>query len=308
MEKEEIIAQIEKFKKQYGNWTYDIPLPFDIWTNGNINLPHTRLKRIVQIVNDLVNKPLSKCRILDLGSLDGMFSIEFAQQGAETVGIEIREENIKKAVFCKEVLKLNNLSFIQGDARSISVESNGTFDAIICSGLLYHLSASEAIGLIAKMFSMSRLVIIDTHIALDANEKFVSGPNEYWGKSYREHKSSDSQDKKAKRTWASWDNNESFWFTRPSLINILNNTGFSSVYECFTPTHLNYGKQGLECFDRCTFVSIKSGQCKLVTSPAANELDENWPENTLNYNNNLKRRIKSFHKGVRYRIRKIIKG
>ena len=89
MEKSEIIERLNNLKQQYGEWSYDIPLPYNIWTKGNIQMPHTRLKRIVQLVNDTVGKPLSECRVLDLGCLDGQFSIEFAQQGATTLGIEV---------------------------------------------------------------------------------------------------------------------------------------------------------------------------------------------------------------------------
>lgn len=284
MEKKELLEQIENLKREYGAWTYDIPLPFDVWTRGNINIPHTRLKRTVQIVSDLVGKPLSECRILDLGCLDGIFSIEFALHGAETIGIEVREDNIKKAIFCKEVLNLNNLDFRQEDARNISIESHGMFDAIICSGLLYHLTASDAIELISKMFNMSnKLVVIDTHIALEPVKSYLSDNDEYWGKLHNEHNEQDTQEIKSKKLWASWDNNQSFWFTRPSLINILNMIGFTSTYECFTPSHINFGRPGIEHLDRCTFVALKGKKCNLITSPAANSLNENFPEKSLDY-------------------------
>lgn len=284
MEKKELLEQIENLKREYGAWTYDIPLPFDVWTRGNINIPHTRLKRTVQIVSDLVGKPLSECRILDLGCLDGIFSIEFALHGAETIGIEVREDNIKKAIFCKEVLNLNNLDFRQEDARNISIESHGMFDAIICSGLLYHLTASDAIELISKMFNMSyKVVVIDTHIALEPVKSYLSDNDEYWGKLHNEHNEQDTQEIKSKKLWASWDNNQSFWFTRPSLINILNKIGFTSTYECFTPSHINFGRPGIEHLDRCTFVALKGKKCNLITSPAANSLNENFPEKSLDY-------------------------
>ena len=218
MDKNELLEQIQNLKQEFGDWTYDIPLSFNVWTRGNLNIPHTRLKRIVQIVSDFVDKPLSKCRILDLGCLDGIFSIEFAQQGAKTIGIEIREANIKKAIFCKEVLNLNNLEFRQEDARNISIESHGMFDAIICSGLLYHLTASDAIELISKMFDMShKVVVIDTHIALEPITRFLNDNNEYWGVLMAEHGENDSKLIKEHRLWSSWNNNHSFWFTRPSV-------------------------------------------------------------------------------------------
>lgn len=284
MDKNEILEQISELKKQYGDWAYDIPLPFNVWTKGNLGIPHTRLRRIVQVVNDIVDKPFSECRVLDLGSLDGLFPIEFALQGADTVGVEVREANIKKAIFCKEVLKLDNLKFIHDDARNISVEATGVFDAIVCSGLLYHLTAADAIELIKRMYEMTtKVVIIDTQIALRKKTSYKSGNDEYWGVLYNEHKSVDSQKQKATKLWASWDNNESFWFTRPSMVNILKKTGFTSVYECFTPEHINYGKPGMECYDRCTFVAIKGKKSNLIASPAANDISENWPEKSLSY-------------------------
>src|SRR5215211_2825493 len=282
--REQILQGLDTLRREYGEWSYDIPLSFDIWTRGNLRIPHTRLKRIVQVVSDLSHKPISECRILDLGCLDGLFSIEFALLGADTVGVEIREANIKKTIFCKEVLGLQNLDFRQDDVRNISVESYGKFDAILCSGILYHLPAIDAINLINTMYLMSnRLMVIDTHIALEANERVLHDSAEYWGSVYREFLDDTKPEDKAKALWASADNLTSFWFTRPSLINILTKTGCSSVYECFTPAHLNFGAPGLEHQDRCTFIALKDELCELKTSPAAKGLRENWPEQSLTY-------------------------
>ena len=60
-------------------------------------------------------------------------------------------------------------------------------------------------------------------------------------------------------------------------------TGFSSIYECFNPPHLNFGNPVLEHKNRCTFVTIKEHKRNLVTSPAANALSEKHPEGTLSY-------------------------
>ncbi len=283
--KEELQHALANLKSEYGEWSYDIPLPFDLWTRGNLKVPHTRLKRIVQIVSDLLSeKPLSECRILDLGCLDGIFSIEFAKHGAQTVGVEIREASIKKAIFCGEALGLHNLAFRQDDVRNISVDSYGRFDAIVCSGILYHLPAADAIDLINRMYAMvDRVVVIDTHVALKPIERFVYGDDEYWGSIFREHSNNATQEEKSKSLWASADNPTSFWFTRPSLVNILSKAGFSSVYECFIPAHLNFGKPGLEHRNRCTFVALKGGACDIATSPSVNTLQEKWPEDSLSY-------------------------
>lgn len=282
--RQELEHALEAVRREYGEWAYDIPLPFGVWTRGNLKVPHTRLRRIVQIVNDLCRKPLSDCRVLDLGCLDGLFSIEFAKHGATTVGVEIREANITKALFCQEVLGLRNLHFRQDDVRNISAASYGRFDAIVCSGILYHLPAVDAIALIGAMHSIvDRVVVIDTHIALKPVKRISHGDDVYWGVVYREHAPRATAQDKANSLWASADNSTSFWFTRPSLVNLLAKAGFSSVYECFVPAHVNFGKPGLEHRDRCTFVAVKDSTCEIVTSPAANSLQEEWPEDSLSY-------------------------
>ena len=85
---QDIESGITQLIKQYGEWTYDIPLPRGIWTGGHRGLPHTRLKRVMQIMNDLSLKPLGLCRILDLGCLEGLFSFECALQGSNVTGLE----------------------------------------------------------------------------------------------------------------------------------------------------------------------------------------------------------------------------
>jgi len=72
---------------------------------------------------------------------------------------------------------------------------------------------------------------------------------------WREHPDGTTEEEKAGRLWASGGNDTSFVFACPSLVNALQHRGFSSIHECFTPPHLNFGAPGLEHEDRCTFVS-----------------------------------------------------
>ncbi|MGA2682158.1 MAG: hypothetical protein ABSF44_10215 [Candidatus Bathyarchaeia archaeon] len=83
--KEQIQQELNELRGEYGEWNFDIPLPCDIWAKGNLRMPQTRLKRIVQVVSNLSLKQISEYRILDLRYSDDMFSIEFALHGAETI-------------------------------------------------------------------------------------------------------------------------------------------------------------------------------------------------------------------------------
>ena len=323
--KQELAGRVDQLIEEYGEWSYDIPLPHRVWTRGNEGVPHTRLKRIFQVACDLSTKPLHSCRVLDLGCLDGQFSIEFALTGAEVVGVEVREASIQKALLAKESLRLENLKFIQDDVRNISREKQGQFDVIVCSGLLYHLDTPDVFALIEHMYEMTkRLVIIDTHVSLSPKSSVTYKGQTYFGHHFREFADEDTEVAKEQKLWASWGNPVSFRFTRPSLVNFLSHAGFTSAYECFTPPHLNYGEPGLEHKDRCTFVAVKGRKQSLTTSPVANDLIENHPEGSLSYatpsqerqrqkirqlreeNNNLRRQLRdSRGVGVRKLLSKL---
>ncbi len=273
----------------------DTPLPDGVGAAGVLAFPHTRLRRLLQATSDIMVKPLSQCRILDLGCLEGLFSLEFALHGCEVVGLEFREHNLAKARARASALNCRNVEFVQDNACNISIEKYGKFDAIICSGLLYHLTAADAVNLVNKMYEMSeRGVIIDTHISLAPDEKY----NGYAGHLFREHREGAPMEEKLKASWASADNETSFWFTRPSLVNLLMDAGFSSVYECFAPVHMNYGKPGFEAPDRSTFVAIKAANLEVHTTPSVNNLKERWPEGTLSYASNNSVRARGLFKSV----------
>jgi 2-polyprenyl-3-methyl-5-hydroxy-6-metoxy-1,4-benzoquinol methylase len=97
------------------------------------------LQRIIQVVSDITNQPLDTLRVLDLGCLEGLYGIEFAQHGAEVIAIEGREANIEKARFAKDILGLYNITFVQDDVRNLSVEKRRKVRAFRCCSMLRSL-------------------------------------------------------------------------------------------------------------------------------------------------------------------------
>lgn len=123
----------------------------------------------------------------------------------------------------------------------------------------------------------SRLVVIDTVVGLLPARSVEYAGATYHGVRHQEHGPDDAQSVRDSRLLSSADNTFSFWFTRPSLVNLITRCGFSSVFECFTPAHINLD------MPRCTFVAVKAAPCPLHMSPAANDLKEMWPEGSLTY-------------------------
>jgi SAM-dependent methyltransferase len=277
---EERKARLTELTPGYGRWVRED----GAWTRSPGNAPNTRLRRVLQTAGDLSARPLDSCRVLDLGCLDGQYSIEFALHGATVVGIDARESNLEQARGAAALLGLDTLEFVRDDARNISEERFGRFDVIVCSGLLYHLNSPDVFHLVERMHEMAdNLVIIDTHVSLAPTGTETHRGRTYHGHHYREHRAGDAEEVKAGRALASWGNDTSFVMTRPSLVNLLSRTGFSSVLECLAPPHLNYGEPGLEHRDRCAFVAVKGTGLELYTSPAVNGLREDHPEDSLTY-------------------------
>lgn len=87
--------------------------------------------------------------ILDYGCGSGEISIEFAEQGAVVVGIDISDARIKMA---KDAAKKRNLNiaFFQGNAEDTGFNSD-TFDFVTGTAILHHLDLNNAAKEISRV-------------------------------------------------------------------------------------------------------------------------------------------------------------
>jgi 2-polyprenyl-3-methyl-5-hydroxy-6-metoxy-1,4-benzoquinol methylase len=262
--------------RRYGDWTaHNIHLGGDVYTIGHrVVGDEIKLKRIVQVISDVCGRPLETLRILDLACLEGLYAVELARRGANVVAIEGREANIEKARFVKQALALDNLELIQDDVRHLNTPQHGQFDVVLCLGILYHLDAPDVFDFLNRIAEVcQRVAIVDTHVSMSNTEFHLFNGKKYWGRSYAEHRADVTPEEKAKTLWASLENAKSFWFTRSSLYNCLSQVGFTSVYECHTPSESD------KPYDRVTLLALKGERVTLVSSPLVNaSVDEGWPE------------------------------
>lgn len=265
-------ALIQERKKRivekYGPWSaHNILLGGDVYTIGKgVAGDEVKLRRILQCVSDW-SSGLDGLRVLDLACLEGLYAVELARHGAKVVGIEGREANIAKARFAQEVLGLKQLEFHQDDVRNLGRDQYGEFDVVLCLGILYHLDEPDVFFFLEDIAEVCRgIVLVDTHISPAREKSCLHKGKTYWGKAYREHDAGATPAEKARRLWASLDNPESFWFTRPSLYNALSHVGFTTVYECHMPPELE------KPADRVTLLGVKGQRRNLFTSPILSAL------------------------------------
>lgn len=229
--------------------------------------PDRRLRRLLQVASDLSHKPISECRVLDLACLEGHYGIEFSMHGARSVCVDIRDANLAKTAYAVDQLGLTNCDVYKDDVRNLSKETYGTFDIIICSGILYHLQGADAAALIARLGECcTGVCIIDTYVAAREAHRITIGEREYGGYVYKEHDAMASAADKVKDLWASIDNESSFWFAPRDVADLLHEAGFTSCVDVLLPTHPEL------TFDRRMFAAVKGERVSVLTSPMTETL------------------------------------
>jgi len=248
-------------------------------TQGGIGPPQVgnangvKVRRVLQIASDLAKKPFDQLRIVDLACGEGVYSIEAALRGADVVAVDARTERMDEGARIAYRFGLTNLKFEQNDIRRVSFQSHGKFDVIFFLGILYHLDAQDIFPVLRNLYEMcEQFVVIDTHIALQNVDEVEHDGYVYKGTKWREHSDADPEAVRKGRLLSSMDNTWSFWFTLDSLIRLLNDTGFSSVYVCEVPL------EPLKPKDRITLVALKGRPVQISSYPWVNEKTESEVE------------------------------
>src|SRR5436190_9533557 len=94
---------------RFGRWTaHNIELGCNLYTmHAGIAGDEIKLRRVIQIISDVVGKAFESLRVLDLACLEGLYAVELARRGATVTAIEGREANLAKVQFVKDVLALD---------------------------------------------------------------------------------------------------------------------------------------------------------------------------------------------------------
>jgi 2-polyprenyl-3-methyl-5-hydroxy-6-metoxy-1,4-benzoquinol methylase len=142
----------------HGPWTpHNIEVAPGVFTRGS-GVPGSsapRVAHVARLISDLCPSAFEALRILDLGSLEGEITIELARRGTTTVGIEVREPHVARARFAAEALGVEGASFVQDDVRTLSAERYGSFDVVLCRGILYHLDWPDSFELLKSAWRTS---------------------------------------------------------------------------------------------------------------------------------------------------------
>jgi SAM-dependent methyltransferase len=156
-------------------------------------------------------------RVLELGALEGADTLSLARQpGSSVLGLEGREENLRRAELVMEVHGITNVELRIADVETLDFAALGRFDAVLCAGLMYHVR--EPWALLKAIAGLSAGIYLSTH---------------YWGSSdgletldgYSvKHVREEHPEPQARGLSV-----DVRWLDRPSLFAALKNAGFTEV-------------------------------------------------------------------------------
>lgn len=209
-------------------------------------------KYIKKFLENYFNYNFKNKTLIDLGCLEGQWTLEFAKLGFNSTGLEVRENNYQNCLKILEMSGLNNLKFIKEDV--MNLDKQQSFDVFFCNGILYHLDRPAK--LLRTIFELTKeIAIIDTHFSEDIDLNSTS--NHYLsdletnenlkGRWYFEYDDGTDLKDKEKNKWRAYQNNKSFWIEKNCLVSYLYELGFKHVIEVFdslnVSTSLEYKKQ-----------------------------------------------------------------
>jgi SAM-dependent methyltransferase len=224
------------------------------WRNG------VKIRRIMQSTRDLMSRPFAELRILDLGCGEGVYAIEAGLRGAEVIALDARTQRLDQGAACAERHGLHRVRFVQEDVRRVTRETFGSFDVVYLLGLLYHLDVPDLFSVLENVCRLClNLLVVDTLISLTAEDRVEWRGQAFYGRRYREHEDGDTDEIRRSRLLKSIDNTFSFRLTKESLLRVLHDVGFTSVYECLVP--FEPGKAA----DRITLTALKGMPVLLST-------------------------------------------
>ena len=231
-----------------GPWNHNIALTHGVYTAACEDY-YPAHREVMHIVRDRLGGEFTGQRIIDIGCLEGYFSIECALQGAHVLGVDGKLLNLRKCEFVRSVLGVDRATFVQRDAMDITRDSDGRFDAVLALGLLYHLENPRVF--LENMAGLcDGFAVIDTHVALEDQPEAIKdewrpelselrtfrfGSGQYEGRLFREFPVGTSREVKDVSPTASLENEVSVWLTEESLVQMLHDVGFSRTEKVTFP-------------------------------------------------------------------------
>lgn len=156
------------------DWFYPFVLPdgqiTPTYNGGMLDQIHaTRLTMMDKALEPVFGNSLAGQTAIDLACHQGYFSTQLAARGIDSVlGIDAREEHVRDSNAIADALQLNNFKARQSDVHALTAAEYGSFDLVLCFGLIYHLE--NPIGALRVAHELTkRVCLVETQVVPGVN-------------------------------------------------------------------------------------------------------------------------------------------
>lgn len=208
-----------------------------------------------------LGEALAGSTVVDLGCLEGGFSIALATRGAGlVVGIEARQLSVDRCNLVRDFAHLTNVEFRCADLHEELARWPAGFDAVLAAGILYHLP-DPARSLVVIRAACRGFALIDTHVAVpdrpthSCSAEIVelrSGGATYSGRTFREFDETAPPEDREAYLWAAHDHSEVFWPFEEDLVRMMTAAGFATVTK-LDPTTVE-GRWQVDALNRAMYL------------------------------------------------------
>lgn len=149
MNKKELEKKVKDLSED-GQWNCHYDFPFGIKTRTkHINSPGYNLNKWPRLLSILEEIGLNGKSVIDIGCGDGYYAIQCALNGASySLGTDIDELRINRALLAKDVLNVKNVDFKAIDLYKDKIEN---FDILLGLGLLHRVpDLNKCLDVISK--------------------------------------------------------------------------------------------------------------------------------------------------------------
>jgi SAM-dependent methyltransferase len=167
MNDSDLAARIAAFPR----WHYAFDLRGRSTATPGVTKVHRHAQRLPYLMDPLVaacHGSLAGLRVLDLGCNAGFWSLAALRRDADFVlGVDARTMHLQQAALVFEVEDIGpgRHRFIETDIMNADWAPWGTYDVVLCLGLLYHVG--RPVELFARMAATgARHIVVDTALSL----------------------------------------------------------------------------------------------------------------------------------------------
>ena len=215
-----------------------------------------------QLVVDACGGTLAGRTVVDLGCLEGGFTLAFAQRGAARVlGIEARELSVQRCELARTLLGVDNAEFVVADIKD-ELSRHDPFDVVFATGILYHVA--DPAGFLRTMRSAcDHVALVDTHVARvdeashDCSPMVTreSGGSTYSGRMFPEYPPDVSDAAKEAMAWAAYSDADAFWPLEEDLVRMMRDAGFAVIEKIDVAGDGNLPRWGVDTLNRVMYLA-----------------------------------------------------